>query len=82
MTAKNDERFAQVAVNSEAPCRPRGPLFDAICELEVVRDNAQTNHDIAIREDRYQDAERHNARAKSMLKAIGILAAVDKAIVP
>ena len=57
---------------------PTGPYGIAIFELEVMRDVAYNDHDVAIRESRYDDAKRLNERVKSIAKAIHLLTAADK----
>lgn len=68
-------------VNQEMCCdeqRPKqGPLTQAIVELGCIQDVARNNHDIAIHERRYNDAERARARLDSVTKALNILEAAN-----
>jgi hypothetical protein len=54
-----------------------GPYGIAISELESARIMSSGNHDVAIREGRYDDAKHFNDRVKSLCKAIHLLAAAD-----
>lgn len=71
---KENQQMIAACCGGESP-RKR-PVPHAIVELEILRDIAQGYHDIALKEERYDDAKRYNERRKSFSHAIAILTAI------
>lgn len=75
MDRNNTENGRPMAPHEQATTTFQGPFANTLQELNLMATREKEAHDQAVRDERYPDAEIHNARWKEFSKAFHILRA-------